>query len=172
LQSKPRCGAQNNLWRFGTRSVTFHFQPALQVYRHGITIFPVFKPQLLAGKWKLRHLGTELEKPTQSAQSERLTNDRKVWEPWGPMRLTLISFWNLPFCPFTVPKHAVSTTGKGQGSSKQGDEPQILILSNLCLMSAPVAVVNHQCTLACLKIACMLRPINPVYRGRFHQSSF
>jgi hypothetical protein len=89
----------------------------------------------------LRHLGTELEKPTQSAQSERLTNDRKVWEPWGPMRLTLISFWNLPFCPFTVPKHAVSTTGKGQGSSKQGDE---LPITN-SYFEQPVPHVGPRC---------------------------
>jgi hypothetical protein len=82
------------------------------------------------------------------------------------MRPTLISFGIYPsaISSHHIPKHAVSTAGKRTRIFATGVNcrSQNLILSNLCLMSAPVAVVNHHCTLACPKIACTLRPINPV----------
>jgi len=75
--------------------------------------------------------------------------------------------WNLPFCPLK-PSRSQSMQSARQGKDKDlqnrggNCRSQNLILGNLCLMSAPVAVVNHHCTLACPKMACMLRPINPV----------
>jgi hypothetical protein len=66
--------------------------------------------------------------------------------------------WNLPFCPFT-PSQSQSMQSARQGKDKDlqnrgvNCRSQNLILGNLCLMSAPVAVVNHHCTLACPKMA-------------------